>query len=181
MTVASSQVGETVLFATRTTAALGRAGSSASSTRQGRRPRKRSALVGGGAAEYMDGWTSDSDPSALWADSTRGTEVWPTEPRGGGSNDQRYFVVRAPGVDMIALNTRRATFRDVRMRRAVNYALDRPALAGVYSEQPVDRYIPPAVAVLSRTRSPRPWSDPHQGRDATGSPPKSARCSLRVR
>jgi len=61
------------------------------------------------------------------------------------SNDQRYFVIGVPGVDMIAFNTRRATFRDVRVRRAVNYALDRPALAGVYSEQPVDRYIPPAV------------------------------------
>ena len=32
------------------------------------------------------------------------------------------------------------------MRRAVNYALDRPALAGVYPRTPVDRYIPPAVA-----------------------------------
>ena len=142
--IASSQLGQTVLLR--------------NPNYSGSRPRrierivyttgtpteKALALVDGGAAEYMDGWTSDSDPSALEPDSPVAQRYGP-QSRAAGSNDQRYFVVRVPGVDMIAFNTRRATFRDVRVRRAVNYALDRPALAGVYSEQPVDRYIPPAV------------------------------------
>ncbi|HWN81415.1 MAG TPA: ABC transporter substrate-binding protein, partial [Candidatus Udaeobacter sp.] len=102
------------------------------------------ALVAGGAAEYIDGYTSDSDSSALEPDSAVARRYGPQSPA-ARSNDQRYFVIGVPGVDMIAFNTRRPTFRDVRVRRAVNYALDRPALAGVYSEQPVDRYIPPAV------------------------------------
>ena len=51
----------------------------------------------------------------------------------------------APGLDMLALNPRRPLFRDVAMRRAVNEALDRPALAAVWGELPTDRYVPPSI------------------------------------
>jgi hypothetical protein len=40
-------------------------------------------------------------------------------------------------------------FRDVAMRRAVNHALDRPALAAVWGELPTDRYVPPAILPAS--------------------------------
>ncbi len=43
---------------------------------------------------------------------------------------QRYFASPAPGVDLLVFNTRRGPFRDVRLRRAVNAALDRPAHRG---------------------------------------------------
>ena len=102
------------------------------------------ALVDGGASEYIDGWTSDSDPSALAPDSRAARRYGPTS-AAARSHDQRYFVIPGPGIDMIAFNTRRALFRNARLRRAVNFALDRPALAGVFAEQPVDRYVPPAV------------------------------------
>jgi ABC-type transport system substrate-binding protein/tRNA A-37 threonylcarbamoyl transferase component Bud32 len=59
--------------------------------------------------------------------------------------EQRYFLQPQPGVDEIVFNTRRPLFRGLRLRRAVNYALDRPALAAVWGEPPADRYIPPAV------------------------------------
>jgi ABC-type transport system substrate-binding protein/tRNA A-37 threonylcarbamoyl transferase component Bud32 len=62
--------------------------------------------------------------------------------RAGG---QRYFLQPFPGVDSIVFNTRRPLFRDVRLRRAVNYALDRPALAAVRGNRPADRSIPLAV------------------------------------
>ena len=52
---------------------------------------------------------------------------------------------RQPGIDGIAFNTQRPLFRDVRMRRAAAYALDRRALAAVFGEQPTDRLIPPAI------------------------------------
>ena len=50
---------------------------------------------------------------------------------------------------MLALNPRRPLFRDVAMRRAVNQALDRPALAAVWGELPTDRYVPPAILPAS--------------------------------
>jgi ABC-type transport system substrate-binding protein len=57
----------------------------------------------------------------------------------------RYRLAAAPGVDLLAFNTRRPLFRDPRLRRAVSYALDRKALAAVFEEAPTDRYVPPAV------------------------------------
>jgi peptide/nickel transport system substrate-binding protein len=57
----------------------------------------------------------------------------------------RYHVAPAPGVDMLAFNTRRPLFRNPALRRAVNYALDRRALAAVFGETPTDRYVPPGI------------------------------------
>ncbi len=69
----------------------------------------------------------------------------PLDRRFGGPGG-RYREAPAPGVDMIAFNTRRPLFRDARVRRAVNYALDRKALAAVWGEPPTDRYVPPVVS-----------------------------------
>ena len=55
---------------------------------------------------------------------------------------QRYFRSPAPGVDLLAFNTRRPLFRDVNVRRAVNEALDRPAVIAVWGDAPDDRYVP---------------------------------------
>jgi ABC-type transport system substrate-binding protein len=58
---------------------------------------------------------------------------------------QRYFLHDRPLVDTIALNTRRPLFRDIRLRQAVAYALDRPALARSYFDAPAASTIPSAV------------------------------------
>jgi ABC-type oligopeptide transport system substrate-binding subunit len=63
----------------------------------------------------------------------------------------RYDAAAAPGVDLLAFNTRRTLFSDARLRRAVNYALDRPALAGIFGEAVSDRYVPPAVPGANRS------------------------------
>jgi peptide/nickel transport system substrate-binding protein len=91
------------------------------------------ALVDSGAAEFIDGNTTDTDPGPL------------ATPSAAARNRARYVVVPAPAVDGVAFNTKRQLFRDVRIRRAVNLALDRRALAAVYDEQPIDDYIPPAI------------------------------------
>src|SRR4029077_2389214 len=44
--------------------------------------------------------------------------------RGG----ERYFLEPMPVVDAVVFNTNRPLFRNARLRRAVSYALDRPAL-----------------------------------------------------
>jgi peptide/nickel transport system substrate-binding protein len=58
---------------------------------------------------------------------------------------QRYFLYQAPIYDYLAFNTRRPLFRDDRLRRAVNYALDRRALARAFGDSPADQVVPPAV------------------------------------
>ena len=61
---------------------------------------------------------------------------------------QQYFVVPSSEVDMIRLNTSRPLFATARMRRAVNYAVDRGALAAnggtYYAHATVAQmYLPP--------------------------------------
>ncbi len=80
------------------------------------------ALAPGGAIDRQYGPDSDAAPEA-----------------------QRYFRSPAPGVDLLAFNTRRPLFRDVNVRRAVNEALDRPAIIAVWGDAPNDRYVPPAL------------------------------------
>ena len=57
------------------------------------------------------------------------------------------FVVQQPIVAFLALNTQRPLFKDNPwLRRAVNYALDRPVLAGMFGKdgaKPNDEYLPP--------------------------------------
>jgi peptide/nickel transport system substrate-binding protein len=69
---------------------------------------------------------------------------------------QQYFTSPANGVRILHMNTSRPLFSDVRLRRAVNYAIDRPALAALgqrFAEanpfnagSPADSYMLPATA-----------------------------------
>jgi len=61
------------------------------------------------------------------------------------AGDQRYLHTPTPGWDGIVFNAARPLFRDVRMRRAVEYALDRRALAAAFNDLPSDQIVPPAV------------------------------------
>jgi ABC-type transport system substrate-binding protein len=58
---------------------------------------------------------------------------------------QQYFLYPAPLVDYIIFNTNRPVFRDAGLRRAVNYAIDRRALAAAFGDAPADLIVPPAV------------------------------------
>jgi Bacterial extracellular solute-binding proteins, family 5 Middle len=60
---------------------------------------------------------------------------------------QQFFVDPLVGLDFLQLNTHRPLFRDLRLRQAVNYAIDRRALARLgspfgYPLRPID--VPPA-------------------------------------
>jgi ABC-type transport system substrate-binding protein/class 3 adenylate cyclase/streptogramin lyase len=69
---------------------------------------------------------------------------------------QQYFVSPALGVRYLHMNTSRPLFSNVRLRRAVNYAIDRPALVAqgqrfqevnpFNAGEPTDDYVPPSVA-----------------------------------
>src|SRR6185503_14748147 len=65
---------------------------------------------------------------------------------------QQYFVNPQSVLDYFALNTHRPLFADARIRQAVNYAIDRAALArlgnpffGALPADPTDHYLPPGI------------------------------------
>ena len=64
---------------------------------------------------------------------------------------RQFFVNPAPGVTYLALNMRRPLFRDIRLRKAANLAIDRRALARAgtparqEAERPTDQYLPPGL------------------------------------
>jgi ABC-type transport system substrate-binding protein len=65
--------------------------------------------------------------------------------RASGTLGKRYGVYQAPLFDYVVFNTRRPLFRNPRLRRAVDYALDRRALASAFADAAADRVVPPAV------------------------------------
>jgi YVTN family beta-propeller protein len=62
---------------------------------------------------------------------------------------QQYFTTPDANVFYLLFNTRRPLFADARMRRAVNFAIDRRALADApglpTTARPTDQYIPPGI------------------------------------
>jgi YVTN family beta-propeller protein len=101
--------------------------------------------VAAGTSDYaLDGEVTTADAATL---STRyGRNSAP-----GRSGRQQYFVSPEPAIDFLALNTHRPLFADVRLRRAVNYAIDRAALARLGSggvtlpDNRLDHYLPAGV------------------------------------
>ena len=65
------------------------------------------------------------------------------------SGNFRYFVNGGLNVDYIALNTSRNAFKSVGMRKAANYAIDRPAMVrvrGAFAGRRDDQILPPGLA-----------------------------------
>jgi peptide/nickel transport system substrate-binding protein len=58
---------------------------------------------------------------------------------------QRYFPSQVSAIEFLDLNARRGLFSDARLRRAVNFALDRPALAAPLYGSPWDSMLPPGI------------------------------------
>ena len=100
------------------------------------------ALLDGGRIDYVPYDFDFVGPLAAGGDLDRKYGPDSSEAAAGR---QRYYPTPIPGLDLLAFNTRRGLFADVRVRQAVNAALDRPAIAAVWREPPSDRYVPPAV------------------------------------
>jgi len=89
---------------------------------------------------------------------------------GRGSETGRRFQ-RTPllGTDVLAFNMQRGLLRDPRVRRAVNYAIDRPAIAAALGDSATDRYLP---ADMPGSRAghvyPLHRSNPHRARMLMG-------------
>ncbi|HJQ50976.1 MAG TPA: protein kinase [Gaiellaceae bacterium] len=68
-----------------------------------------------------------------------------TRSRTSSAVAQQYHLYYGPIFDYFVFNTRRPLFRSLRLRQAVDYALDRHALASAFGDLPADRVVPPAV------------------------------------
>ncbi len=115
-------------------------------------PAQSVARVEKGSADYVAGRLPNEDDARLAA------RYGPTsaEARRGR---QRYFVNPRLAIGFLALNTARPLFADARMRRAVNYAIDRRSLArlgslvdgpGAYTTIPTDQYLPSTMPGFDR-------------------------------
>lgn len=62
-----------------------------------------------------------------------------------GSATRRYFRTSLPATDELVFNTHHGPLRYPRVRRAINFALDRPALAAAFGDAATDRYLPPMM------------------------------------
>jgi ABC-type transport system substrate-binding protein len=69
------------------------------------------------------------------------------------AGEQRYYREPSPWIDGLVLNAARPLFADIRVRRAVNLALDRHALAEASFDDPTDQIVPPAVVGFRPGRS----------------------------
>ncbi|MDX6513750.1 MAG: hypothetical protein QOE36_3254 [Gaiellaceae bacterium] len=109
--------------------------------------------VENGAADYLAGRLPEQVDARLVA------RYGPTSAaaRSGG---QRYFLSPRLAIGFLALNPHRPLFASARMRRAVNYALDRRALArigslvdgpGAFTTIPTDQYLPSTMPGFERT------------------------------
>ncbi len=71
---------------------------------------------------------------------------------------RQFFANRTLGVIYLALNPERPLFKDVRLRKAVNYAIDRRALARLGTplsrnpDRPTDQYLPPGMPGFTDVR-----------------------------
>ena len=114
------------------------------------------------------------------------TEVSPTETarlraRYGadrGPAHHRFFENPSTVVDFLVLNTTRPLFANARLRRAVNFAIDRKALAALQGVdgplRPTDQYLPPNMPGYRDVRI-----YPLGGRPCPGEAPRRARPSSR--
>jgi YVTN family beta-propeller protein len=109
-----------------------------------------------GIADFTDFSLYRSSP-ALGALAARLTARYGPASPAARRGRQQYFVNPGLQLDYFALNTHRTLFSDVRVRQAVNYAINRRALAqlGDYFEslptRPTDHYLPPAMPGFRNT------------------------------
>jgi peptide/nickel transport system substrate-binding protein len=104
-----------------------------------------------GAADYMTiGPWSYPSTTATTALLSRLSSRYGEHSDAAARGKQRFFANPTLELDYLALNTHRSLFRDLRLRQAINYAINRRALAAIASgygpEPTTDHYLPPGMS-----------------------------------
>jgi DNA-binding SARP family transcriptional activator/ABC-type transport system substrate-binding protein len=94
------------------------------------------AAVKAGHADYVA--EPDLASTQLAGVARRHSQIAAGSPRG-------YFVTPLLATDELAFDTQHGPFADQRLRQAVNYAIDRPALAAALGDLVTDHYLPPGI------------------------------------
>ena len=116
----------------------------------GSRPRRLAAIVyreqqrGNDAVAEIEAGNADyvADRDAALAS---GTAVAREFSQRAAGQPRRYFATPLLATDELAFDTGHGLFADPRMRQAVNYALDRPALAAALGDLAAANYLPPGM------------------------------------
>lgn len=106
------------------------------------------AQVESGGADYVD-LHPELEPGVTPSTERRLETLYGPQSDAARAGRQQFFAQPVPTVYSFAFNTGRGPFVDTRLRQAVNYAIDRPALAldpGFGAPgRPTDQYIPPGI------------------------------------
>jgi len=111
-------------------------------------PTRAVAAVEAGRADYVvPDWTGEPGVSAATARRLEDRYGPASQAARGGR--QQLFTQPVPNIYYFAFNTRRGPFADIRLRKAVNFAMDRRALALHTGTddlgRPTDQHIPPGL------------------------------------
>jgi YVTN family beta-propeller protein len=120
----------------------------------GPRPRRpdeiRIAVSAGQAKSVARVEAGEIDWTPIWSDARAVQRLRARYGTGSPAGRRRLFATEELQLDQLIFNTSRPPFSSARLRRAVNYALDRRALArqGLYTSlpaSPTDQYLPPTM------------------------------------
>src|SRR5919108_1652143 len=111
-------------------------------------PERAVAAVEAGRADYVE-LHPPGEPGVSTATDRRLADRYGPRSEAARAGRQQLFTQPAPNIYYFAFNTRHGPFADVRLRQAVNYAMDRRALAlqtgGGEGGGPTDQHIPPGL------------------------------------
>ena len=72
-------------------------------------------------------------------------ERWGPASDKGRAGDQRWYPIPGPATVFLSLNRTAGPFRDAKIRRAFQLAIDRQAAAAAFGLTPIGRLIPPGI------------------------------------
>ena len=98
-------------------------------------------LIESGEADHLGEYDALESDVSLVANGSVADRYGP--PHRAGS--PRFLVSPLLAIDYLAFNAQRPLFSDARLRRAVNFALDRRAISDTYGWPPADHYLPPGM------------------------------------
>jgi ABC-type transport system substrate-binding protein/DNA-binding SARP family transcriptional activator len=104
-----------------------------------------------GTADYMTlGYPSYTSTPAIRRLAPNLDSAYGARSAAARRGTRQFFVNPTPEIYFLSLNTHRPLFSDVRLRQAVNYAIDRPKLAALGSPDQLpgptaDHYLPPGT------------------------------------